>query len=150
MIGSDPIRERFMSLSPHLSERERRLHAAAEARAAGYGGIGHHLDFEFHLAVATASNNSRFVHAVRMVEHDIDHGVNVVRYLARFDHLKHSQSVIADHSRILRAIRQQRPEEARKAMRSHLENARLRMVESKPPRAAPGSSAGRTKTCQHT
>jgi len=39
MIESNPIRERFMSLSPHLSERERRLFAAAEARAAGYGGI---------------------------------------------------------------------------------------------------------------
>jgi Rhodopirellula transposase DDE domain len=39
MIESDPIRERFLSLSPHLSERERRLFAATEARAAGYGGI---------------------------------------------------------------------------------------------------------------
>jgi len=39
MIASDPIRERFLSLSPHLSERERRLFAATEARAAGYGGI---------------------------------------------------------------------------------------------------------------
>jgi hypothetical protein len=39
MIDPGPIRERFMSLSPHLSERERRLFAASEARAAGYGGI---------------------------------------------------------------------------------------------------------------
>jgi Rhodopirellula transposase DDE domain len=39
MIESAPIRERFLSLSPHLSERERRLFAATEARAAGYGGI---------------------------------------------------------------------------------------------------------------
>ena len=39
MIDSNPIRERFLSLSPHLSERERRLFAATEARAAGYGGI---------------------------------------------------------------------------------------------------------------
>ncbi len=39
MNESDPIRERFLSLSPHLSERERRLFAATEARAAGYGGI---------------------------------------------------------------------------------------------------------------
>jgi len=39
MIDSDPIHERFMSLSPHLSERERRLFVATEARAAGYGGI---------------------------------------------------------------------------------------------------------------
>ena len=39
MIDSDPIRKRFMSLFPYLSERERRLFAATEARAAGYGGI---------------------------------------------------------------------------------------------------------------
>ena len=39
MIDPDPIRERFTALSPHLDERERRLLAATEARAAGYGGI---------------------------------------------------------------------------------------------------------------
>ena len=39
MIDASPIRERFAALSPHLSERERRLLAASEARAAGYGGI---------------------------------------------------------------------------------------------------------------
>jgi len=39
MIDPHPIRKRFASLSPHLSERERRLFAATEARAAGYGGI---------------------------------------------------------------------------------------------------------------
>jgi len=39
MIDPHPIRKRFTSLSPHLSERERRLFAATEAHAAGYGGI---------------------------------------------------------------------------------------------------------------
>ena len=39
MIDPDPIRERFSELSPHLNERERRLLAATEANAAGYGGI---------------------------------------------------------------------------------------------------------------
>jgi len=39
MIDPDPIRERFGVLSPHLDERERRLLAAVEARASGYGGI---------------------------------------------------------------------------------------------------------------
>ena len=39
MIDPHPIRQRFTSLSPHLSERERRLFAAIEARAARYGGI---------------------------------------------------------------------------------------------------------------
>ena len=123
----------------YAAERRSEAHLVAiedainqHARAAVEGGIGYHLDLGFHIAVAKASNNRCFVDAVQMVEHDIDHGVNLVRYLAQFDHLKRSQSVISDHSRILRAIRQRRPEDARKAMRAHLENARLRMVESEP------------------
>jgi DDE family transposase len=39
MIDLDSIRARFASLSPHLDERGRRLFAATEANAAGYGGI---------------------------------------------------------------------------------------------------------------
>src|ERR1700712_5040363 len=39
MIDPVPIRDRFTALSPHLNERERRLFAATEAAAAGYGGI---------------------------------------------------------------------------------------------------------------
>jgi Rhodopirellula transposase DDE domain len=39
MIDPAPIRDRFSVLSPHLNERDRRLLAAAEAAAAGYGGI---------------------------------------------------------------------------------------------------------------
>jgi hypothetical protein len=39
MIDSDGLCERFASLSPLLDERQRRLFAATEARAAGYGGI---------------------------------------------------------------------------------------------------------------
>jgi hypothetical protein len=39
MIDLSPIRERFSGVSQHLNERERRLLAATEARAAGYGGI---------------------------------------------------------------------------------------------------------------
>src|SRR6478735_8257842 len=39
MIDVGAIRERFRSLLPHLGERGRRIFAASEARAAGYGGI---------------------------------------------------------------------------------------------------------------
>jgi hypothetical protein len=39
MIDPARIRDRFTALSPHLNERERRLLAATEAAAAGYGGI---------------------------------------------------------------------------------------------------------------
>ena len=39
MIDHEPIRARFVALKPHLDERSRRVLAAAEAKAAGYGGI---------------------------------------------------------------------------------------------------------------
>jgi hypothetical protein len=39
MIDSAKLQERFVSLSPVLGERQRRLFAATEANAAGYGGI---------------------------------------------------------------------------------------------------------------
>ena len=39
MIDEDSLRERKAALLPHLDERQRRLFAAAEAKAAGYGGI---------------------------------------------------------------------------------------------------------------
>jgi hypothetical protein len=39
VIGIEPIRERFSAVAPFLDERGRRLVAAAEAFAAGYGGI---------------------------------------------------------------------------------------------------------------
>ena len=39
VIDVEPIRERFLTVAPFLDERSRRLVAAAEAFAAGYGGI---------------------------------------------------------------------------------------------------------------
>jgi hypothetical protein len=39
MIDTSAIRERFTAVEEDLNERSRRLLAAAEARAAGYGGI---------------------------------------------------------------------------------------------------------------
>jgi len=39
MIDEDSLQERKAAMLPHLDERQRRLFAAAEARAAGRGGI---------------------------------------------------------------------------------------------------------------
>jgi GntR family transcriptional regulator, transcriptional repressor for pyruvate dehydrogenase complex len=111
------------------------LHAAVdeyERLAINDGTVSDHLDFAFHLAVAVAAHNSRFVDVVRLVEYDIDHAVNLVRYLIRFDHLERSRSVHAEHARILDAIERRDPEAAAVAMRDHLEQARVRMVSSRP------------------
>ncbi len=103
------------------------------------GSTGDHLDYSFHHAVSVASNNRRFVEAIETVEYDIDHGVNLVRFLVRFDHLERSRSVYEDHSRICTAIRDRDPEAARIFMRAHLENARRRMVQKQPPLATPST-----------
>jgi hypothetical protein len=39
MIDEDSLQERNAAILPHLDERQRRRFAAAEAKAAGYGGI---------------------------------------------------------------------------------------------------------------
>jgi hypothetical protein len=39
MIDQDAIRARYNALGPFLNERDRRLFAASEARAAGRGGL---------------------------------------------------------------------------------------------------------------
>ena len=39
MINEDFLQKRNAAMLPHLDERQRRLFAAAEAKAAGYGGI---------------------------------------------------------------------------------------------------------------
>lgn len=39
MLGAQGFRERLATLLPHLNERQRRLAAAVEARALGYGGV---------------------------------------------------------------------------------------------------------------
>ena len=102
------------------------------ARVALEGGAAARLDFAFHLAVASASHNRRFADAIQAVEQDISHGVNLSRFLSRLAYLERSRSILADHARILAAIRHRRPEEARRAMRTHLEKARLRMIETEP------------------
>ncbi len=39
MIDASVVRARFAAVGSGLNERSRRLHAAAEAKTAGYGGI---------------------------------------------------------------------------------------------------------------
>jgi transposase len=58
-MDTDLIKQRFTSLEPFLDERLRRLHAAAEAKAVGYGGVS---------AVARATGVSRRAIAIGLQE----------------------------------------------------------------------------------
>lgn len=96
------------------------------------GKVGRHLDFKFHHAVATASGNYRFVEAISAVEYDVDNAVNLVRYLARFDHLERARMVWQEHLGMYKAIEAQDGELARRLMSEHLDQARARMMEHRP------------------
>ena len=92
------------------------------------GAVAAHLDFSFHLAVATAAHNPRIVEAIQSVEYDISHGVNLFRYIVRYDHLARSRQVFEEHTRILKAIERRDTSEARAAMSYHLNQAHVRMA----------------------
>ena len=121
-----------------LRRTERDLEALAKAIdlfeqvAIVEGGVGHQLDYAFQGAVASASANARIFEAVRSIQYDIDHGVNLACHLARLDHLERRKAVCAEHRRIFDGIRRQDADAARAAMRTHLEQARIRMMNRRP------------------
>lgn len=96
------------------------------------GKVGRHLDFKFHHAVAMASGNHRFVEAISAVEYDIDNAVNLARYLVHYDHLERSTMVWQEHLGIYHAIERHDSDEARRLMEAHMEQARVRMMNSRP------------------
>ena len=96
------------------------------------GAVAAHLDFSFHLAVAIAAHNLRIVEAIQSVEYDISHGVNLFRYMVRYDHLARSRQVLDEHTRILKAIECRDTSEARAAMSYHLDQAHVRMAIRRP------------------
>lgn len=96
------------------------------------GNVGRHLDFKFHRAVATASGNNRFVEAISAVEYDVDNAVNLARFLVRYDHLERAKLVWQEHLGMYEAIERRDAEGARRLMAEHLEQARIRMMQSAP------------------
>ena len=95
------------------------------------GGLAYHLDFEFHTAVATASGNSRICDALRDVEYDVNHSIDLARHTARIDNVERRRAIFDEHKRIYFMIERQDVSGARAAMRAHLEQARLRLMNRK-------------------
>lgn len=96
------------------------------------GAAAAHLDSSFHLAVASASHNHRLVEAIRAVQNDIGHGINLMRQMDRFDNLERCRMVLAEHSRIYAAIEAEDAVSGERLMREHLERARGRMAKANP------------------
>lgn len=108
----------------------RRLAAAVDAfgNATALGEPTHAHDYGFHEAICRATANPRLLSVIRALEFDVRHAVKVWRNLARTTSDLRLQDAVDEHRRILECIRQQDAQGARRAMRSHIEKARIRML----------------------
>jgi GntR family transcriptional repressor for pyruvate dehydrogenase complex len=101
-------------------------------RATRLGEPTHTHDYGFHQGVARATANPRLADAVRALEYDVSHAVRVWRHWGRMRPTARLQDPVDEHRMVLDCIRTQDAEGARRAMRSHIEKARVRMIELDP------------------
>ncbi len=101
-------------------------------KATGRGDVAHHFDYGFHETIALATANPRMAQVLRTLEYDVSHAVNLWRHLAGMKPWRRTQDALDEHRAIFELIRHQDAEGARRAMRSHVEKARIRMLEAKP------------------
>ncbi|WP_099867580.1 FadR/GntR family transcriptional regulator [Pararhizobium haloflavum] len=94
--------------------------------------ILHHHDYAFHEAVAAATCNQRIVQTLQSLEYDVSRSVNLMRFLVQFQPLVSTEAVQAEHEDIFRHIEAGAATKAKRAMRNHIEHARVRMMSNRP------------------
>jgi DNA-binding FadR family transcriptional regulator len=102
----------------------KRLDAVIDA-----GELGADLDFELHLAIARASQNRFYADTMASLQPHIRTGMTLARNLTLLRPRERVLTVQAEHVAVVRAIRDGDAEAARRAMATHIDNARLRVFE---------------------
>lgn len=93
------------------------------------GSVGALADFDFHFAVARATGNPFFVSAISLLRPHIDFGMNLARSLSLRKPRSRVRQVQDEHAQVYSAINEGRADQAREAMRRHIENARMRLFD---------------------
>lgn len=93
------------------------------------GELGTDADEALHAAICHASDNHYFVIARASMRENILTGMNLTRSLSLTKTRKRLDLVQAEHYAILDAIERQNSDDARRAMRDHVENARKRVFD---------------------
>lgn len=87
-------------------------------------------DFEFHLAIAEASNNQYYSTVMKSLRENIKEGMNITRTLSLRSTDNNRITLVQDeHDAIVKYIVDEDAKNAELAMRAHLNNARVRMFE---------------------
>ncbi|MDO6523765.1 FadR/GntR family transcriptional regulator [Shimia thalassica] len=93
------------------------------------GELGVDADETFHEVICTASGNQYFTAARTSMKANILTGLNLTRNLSLTKPQERLELVQREHYQIFEAIKNRNQEEARAAMRAHVENARKRVFE---------------------
>jgi GntR family transcriptional repressor for pyruvate dehydrogenase complex len=99
-------------------------------KASARGDVAHHFDYGFHETIAQATANPRMVKVLQSLEYDVSHAVNLWRHMAQMKPWQRTQDALDEHRMIFELIKRHDAEGARHAMRSHVEKARVRMLDS--------------------
>jgi DNA-binding FadR family transcriptional regulator len=90
---------------------------------------GVEYDFSFHFNIALATGNQYFISSLMAIRSQFSIGTSVTHNLTVRRSKERQQAIHGEHEAIYAAIAKGEPEEARKAMRTHIENARRRLFE---------------------
>jgi GntR family transcriptional repressor for pyruvate dehydrogenase complex len=115
-----------------MREALKRMEAAISS-----GLVGESADLEFHIAVARASDNEFFEAVMQSMRMPIEFAINLARSLTLTRPLEHLRAVQTEHVVMFEAIEARDKEAARLAMRTHIQDACMRIFEG------PGNGASR-------
>jgi GntR family transcriptional repressor for pyruvate dehydrogenase complex len=99
-------------------------------KASARGDVAHHFDYGFHETIAQATANPRLVKVLKSLEYDVSHAVNLWRHMAQMKPWQRTQDALDEHRAIFELIKRHDADGARRAMRSHVEKARVRMLDA--------------------
>ena len=106
--------------------------AFTEAR--GRGEPSDDLDFAFHVAVSEATHIHFFASVITSMRPHIMVGMELAEELSGVGSAERMRHVLAEHEAIFEAIRDGRADDARVAMRRHIDASRHRLFEGEAPR----------------
>jgi len=95
--------------------------------------VGVEEDFDFHLAIAAASDNRFYFDTLATLRENVTVGMNVARNLSLMRPRERMRAVQDEHGAITRAIRDGDAARARNLMRAHIEAAKSRVFEGDNP-----------------
>ena len=99
----------------------RDLMEQVDARHENPASVQIHYDYDFHLAIARASQNRFFVTTLEALRSQVEFGIKLSRSFATTPLNERLDSVLAEHREIHEAIRAGDPDRAKRAVALHLE-----------------------------